>query len=203
MNLPPTPPPPSSRIRTFNQDGAYASPWSLKTRIKGLLWNFVWATLYRPTPKPLRPWRILLLKLFGADIRGVCYVANTSKVKMPWHLTMHHRACLADHAEVYNLAPVTLGARCTVAQYVYLCTGTHDLSTPDLPLQAGEIDIGPDVFVGAKAFILPGVKVGRGAVVAACAVVSKDVPEWTIVAGNPAKVIKQRDVKSPFPDSAQ
>ena len=54
------------------------------------------------------------------------------------------------------------------------------------------IVIGDDVWIGARAIILPGVHIGRGAIVSAGAVVTDDVPEYAIVAGNPARVIKQR-----------
>ena len=55
----------------------------------------------------------------------------------------------------------------------------------------GPVEIGNRVWIGDKATILPGVKIGEGAVVAANAVVTKDVPAYSMVAGNPAKVIKQ------------
>lgn len=56
----------------------------------------------------------------------------------------------------------------------------------------GKIEIGDDVWIGTEAFILPGVTVGKGAIIAARAVVSKDIPAYSIVAGNPATVVKLR-----------
>ena len=50
-------------------------------------------------------------------------------------------------------------------------------------------------WIGARAFVLPSVTIGEGAVVAACAVVTRDVPPWTVVAGNPAKVVQTRELK--------
>lgn len=76
-----------------------------------------------------------------------------------------------------------------------LCGGSHDLSSRRLPLLIGDIDIGPDAFIGARAIILPGVTIGEGAVVGAGAVVTRDVAPWTMVAGNPAKVIGHREFK--------
>ena len=77
-----------------------------------------------------------------------------------------------------------------MAQEAYLCGGTHDLSVPNLPLQVAKITIGEDAFIGARAFIMPGVTVGARAVVGACSVVTRDVVENTRVAGNPARLLK-------------
>lgn len=184
---------PAKRLRTFSQKDAYSSPWTITARLRVLLWNITWLLLFRPTPKPFRPWRVFLLRLFGARITGHVYVDASTKIKMPWNLVMENRACLGPHTELYNLAPVILRKRCTIAQYVYFCGGTHDLTTPDLPLVVGEIQIGSDVFVGAKAFFLPGVHVRDGAVVGACSVVTTDLPELMICAGNPCRPIKKRD----------
>lgn len=182
-------------METKQQDGAYASPWSTGHKIKALIWHVVWSLLYRPTPKPLYRWRVWLLKIFGADITGHCYVAASSKVKFPWLLAMRDRAALGDHVEVYNLGPCSIGARSTIAQHAYLCGGTHDLTTRDLPLVVAPVTIGEDVFVGAKALLLPGVVVNDRAVVGAGAVVTKSVDPDVIVGGNPAKVIGRRTLR--------
>jgi putative colanic acid biosynthesis acetyltransferase WcaF len=54
------------------------------------------------------------------------------------------------------------------------------------------IEVGDNAWVGARAFIGPGVRIGEGAVVGATASVCRDVPDWTVVGGNPARVIKPR-----------
>lgn len=77
-----------------------------------------------------------------------------------------------------------------------LCGGTHDFTTRRLPLVTGTIEIGADAFIGARAIILPGVKVGEGAVVGAGSVVRKDVEPWKIVAGNHAVVIGERRLEN-------
>ena len=64
-----------------------------------------------------------------------------------------------------------------------------------LSLVTGKIQIGKDSFVGAKAFILPGVHIGEGAVIGACSVVSRDMPAWMICAGNPCRPLKQRALR--------
>jgi putative colanic acid biosynthesis acetyltransferase WcaF len=91
-----------------------------------------------------------------------------------------------------SLGEIELGARCTIAQEAYLCTGTHDLTQPTFPLVVAKITVGEDAFVGARVFILPGVRIGARAIVGACSVVTNDVPDEMIAAGNPCKVLRVR-----------
>jgi putative colanic acid biosynthesis acetyltransferase WcaF len=188
----PKPPTHRDRLCTLSQESSYSSPWSLKTRVLLALWSLVYLFLFRWTPKPLFRWRAGLLRLFGAKIEGTPFVASSSHIKMPWNLTLAHRACIGANVQVYNLGPVIVGARATVAQEVYLCTGTHDFENPILPLMVGSIEIGEDAFIGARAFINPGVSVGEGAIVGACSVVTRDVAAWTVSAGNPSRVFRNR-----------
>lgn len=181
--------------RTHDQHDAYSSPWTLRTRIAGMLWRCAWLMLARWTPKIANPWRLVLLKAFGARIRGYVFVDASACIRMPWNLAMDDRACLGPGVDVYNLAPVTLGARCTIAQHVSLCTGSHDFSTHRLPLVTAPIAVGEDAFVGLRAIVLPGVRIGKGCVVGAGSVVSRDTEDWTICAGNPCRTVKKRELR--------
>lgn len=158
-----------------------------------VLFRCVWLLLCRWNPKYLARWRLFWLRLFGTNISGRPFVAPSCIIKIPWLLELRDRACLAPGCEIYNLGHITIRARATVAQHAYLCAGTHDFSLKSLPLVVAPIDVHEDVFIGAKALILPGVRVGAGAIVGAGAVVSKNVEPWSIVAGNPAKVIGERE----------
>lgn len=178
--------------RTHEQSSPYASPWTLGQRLRMLVWSFAWNALCRWTPKPFNRWRLVVLRCFGARLAGTPFVHSNARIQIPWNLVMEHRACLGDGAVAYTLAEITIEARATVAQEAYLCTGTHDFSSPNLPLQTAPIRIGANAFVGARAFVLPGVSVGEGAIVGACAVVTKPVPAYAVVAGNPARVVGQR-----------
>ena len=73
----------------------------------------------------------------------------------------------------------------------------HDLESNDFTARTEPVEIEDYVFVGPRAIILPGVKVGKGAVIAAGAVVTKNVDDFTIVGGVPAKVIGERKNKNP------
>jgi len=81
---------------------------------------------------------------------------------------------------------------------VIFYTRNHTFSRTDIPMSeqgfepTRPITICDDVWIGVRAMFLPGVTVGRGAIIGAGAVVTKDVPEWAIVAGNPARVVRFR-----------
>lgn len=179
-------------MKTYAQPSPYASPWTPGQRLRALLWGCCWSLLCGWTPKPCNPWRLFWLRIFGATIQGRPFVHQRARIQLPWNLTLHDRACLGDRANAYTLGPIRLGAGATIAQEAYLCTGTHKFDDPALPLQTAPIVIGAHAFVGARAFILPGVTVGERAIVAACAVVVHDVPAGGVVAGNPARAIARK-----------
>ena len=107
---------------------------------------------------------------------------------------MKHRACLGERANAYSLGKIKIMEGATIAQESYLCTGTHDFNDPSLQLITKPITVGKNAFIGARAMILPEVCIGERVIVGAMSVVSKDVPDHHIVAGNPAKKIGERAI---------
>lgn len=165
---------------------------SLANKLARALWQLVWLALYRPTPTFMHAWRRMLLRLFGARIGAGVHPYPSARVWAPWNLTMEPGSCLAPQVDCYCVAPVMIGQGAVVSQYSYLCTASHDHTHPAFPLIAAPISIGAKTWVAADAFIGPGVIVGAGAVVGARATVVKHVAPWTIVAGNPARVVGER-----------
>ncbi|MDP9003859.1 MAG: putative colanic acid biosynthesis acetyltransferase [Verrucomicrobiota bacterium] len=174
------------------QTSAQESPWSIGDRLLRLLWEFSWFVLCAWTPKPLNVWRLFWLRLFGAKILGRPFVHERARIAIPWNLILHDRACLGDRANAYSLGQIEIGARATVAQEVYLSTGTHDFSRPAIPLVTAKITIDEDAFLGARVFVMPGVTIGARSVIGACSVVTKDVPPDVMAAGNPCRVLGPR-----------
>ena len=175
---------------------------------KGLraLWQTVWLLFYRPTPKVLHGWRAFLLRLFGAKIGAPAYIYPSSRVWAPWNLTMGNHSTLADGVDCYCVDKVTIGSFSTVSQYSYLCTASHDyldpaiLTQPQMPLLTAPITIGDRVWVTADVFVGPGVKIADGVVVLARSSVFTDLPAWSVAAGSPAKVMRERKLHD-SPDS--
>ncbi len=167
-----------------------------------MIWNIVWLFLFRPTPKVAHFWRIFLLRAFGAKIGRRCSIYPDTRIWLPANLRMGDNCCLASGVDCYNVAPITIGDNSTVTQYSYLCTTSHDISRPEMPLVKAPIIIEDQVWITARCFIGMGVVIGRGAVVGACSVVLKDVAPWTVVGGNPAVFLKERKILSGEPEEA-
>ena len=174
------------------QASAFQSPWPGSDRFLRVLWEFCWFFFCVWTPKPLNPWRLFWLRVFDAKIDGTPFVHQRARIAIPWNLILHDRACLGDRANVYSLGEIEIGARATVAQEAYLSAGTHDFQQPAMPLVTARIVIGEEAFIGARAFVLPGVTIGSRSVIGACSVVTRDVPENVIAAGNPCRVLRPR-----------
>ena len=139
--------------------------------------------------------RNLILRAFGMRMVGRSLVYSTCDVFAPWNLRIGDQSCIGPHVEIYNKACVTIGSNAVVSQGTYICTAGHDTGSELMRLVTRPVVIGDRVWIGARAIILPGVTIGEGAVVAAGAVVTKDVEPWAVVGGNPAKFIKRRVLK--------
>ncbi|MEM8856027.1 MAG: DapH/DapD/GlmU-related protein [Pseudomonadota bacterium] len=181
---------------THTQDSAYSTPWSRKSLLAKALFDVVWMVACRWTPRPMKGYRNAVLKAFGAKIEGAAFVDASARIHFPWQLVLKDRACIAKRVDVYNLATITLEARSTVAQDTMLCCGTHDFASPKLELMTAPIVIGEDAFVGARAIILPGVRVADRAIVGAGAVLSGPTQAGMVYAGNPAKQVGERRARA-------
>jgi putative colanic acid biosynthesis acetyltransferase WcaF len=174
-------------------DVNFKSPYSKTDLIKRIIWQLVWNVFARPFPKnTFRYWKVFLLNIFNAKIHRTATIYSSAKIFMPWNLEMDEYSCLASDVDCYNAAKVKIGKHVTVSQYSYLCTASHDIQSKSHILFSKPISLNDFSWVAAKAFIGPGVTIGTGAVVGATASVFKDVEEWTVVGGNPAKPIKKR-----------
>lgn len=94
---------------------------------------------------------------------------------------------------------IRIGNNVKFGPQVFIWSSNHNYFAPkNLPYDNKQIDklvtICDNVWVGAKASIIPGVTIGEGAVIGMCAVVTKDVPPCAVVGGNPAKILKYRDI---------
>jgi putative colanic acid biosynthesis acetyltransferase WcaF len=135
-----------------------------------------------------------LLRLFGAKIGRGCRIAPSCFVWAPWNLIMEDFVALAQGVDCYSVDKIILGSYSTVSQRAFICTASHDVSYLSRPLIHSPIIVGEHAWICAESFVAPGVEVGHGAIVGARSVVTKNVSAWTIVAGNPARYIRVREI---------
>jgi putative colanic acid biosynthesis acetyltransferase WcaF len=173
------------------QSNRSAKKYTNREILLRVVWGFGHLA-FRLSPRPCFGWRRMVLRCFGAKIGAHVNTYPSTRVHFPWNLTVGDWSAIGDQAFIYNLGKVTLGEKVTISHRAQLCAGTHDYTQPDLPLLKPPIVIGNQAWICADAFVGPGLTVGEGAIVGARAVVTKTVEPWSIVAGNPARFIKNR-----------
>ena len=189
-SAPPSLPPSLDQLQKF------ANPHGLKNKVLRVLWGWVWLFLFRPSPRLLWGWRAALLRLFGARIAPGSRISASAQFWAPWNLSVGAGAAIGENVDCYCVAPITLGAKVNISKYSFLCSAAHDIHDPAGALTAAPIVIEDGAWVFADVFIGPGVTVGQGAVVGARASVFRDVAPWTVVGGNPARFLKNRELRS-------
>jgi maltose O-acetyltransferase len=110
--------------------------------------------------------------------------------------TLGEHSVINQNCRLDNRGAITIGNNVSISAEVCILTADHDLQSPDYFGSERGVSIDDYAFIGTRALILPGVNIGRGAAVGAGAVVTKDVPEYAIVAGCPAKQIGERRVQA-------
>ncbi len=176
------------------QNTYVGTSFSKKNVLGRILWAIVGGTFFRYSPRPLHGWRIFLLRCFGAKVGKGVLIFPLVKVWAPWNLELRYECVIANRVNLYCQGRITIGCQAIISQGTHICAGTHDYNKPDFPLITSPILIDDQAWVAAEAFIHPGVTIGKGAVVGARSVVTKDMPEWMVCAGHPCKPIKPRDM---------
>lgn len=172
-----------------------SSPWTLREKIGRALWMLLGRPAFRMTFHNWDALRRAILRLFGARVGRGVRIRPTARIEIPWHIDLRDGCVIGDYAILYSLGKITVGERTIVSQYAHLCAGTHDFTKRTFPLLRPPIEVGPDAWIGADAFVGPGVTVGRLAVLGARASAYKDLEARMIHVGNPAKALKERELR--------
>lgn len=133
-----------------------------------------------------------MLRCFGAKLGKDCHIYPKARIWSPWNLICDDVVAIADDAIIYNPAQIKLGSHVIISQEAYLCGATHDYEDPAFPLRSLPISIGAHAWVCARATVQPGVSVGDGAVLGLGAIATRNLEQWSVYAGVPARKIKDR-----------
>jgi putative colanic acid biosynthesis acetyltransferase WcaF len=158
------------------------------------LWWIVQFFLIKPSPQFMYAWRRFWIQLFGAQIGKQVLIRPSVKVTYPWKLKIGDYSWIGDDVVLYTLGNIEIGSHTVISQRSYICTGSHDYTSPTFDIYAKAIHIGDQVWIAADVFVAPGVTIGDGAVVGARSTVLHDLPFGMVCYGNPAKPIRSRQM---------
>jgi acetyltransferase-like isoleucine patch superfamily enzyme len=123
-----------------------------------------------------------------------CYFRFSSRITIGNYVAIN-RGCEFYATYLKGGADILIGDHVTFSPHVRLHTAAHDYTTLNMADKVGTIVIEDYAWLGSGVIVLPGVRIGRGAVIGAGAVVTKDVPPFSVCAGIPAKVVRKRLLK--------
>jgi putative colanic acid biosynthesis acetyltransferase WcaF len=132
--------------------------------------------------------RCAILRSFGAHVGSGVLIRHRVTVQWPWKLSIADDSWIGMGAELYNLEDIVIGSDVCISQHVFLCTGSHDRSSPTFEFDNGPIVVEDGVWVCARSTVLRGVTIGANSVVGATSLVSRDVPPNSIVQPAPSTV---------------
>lgn len=170
-------------------------------RIVNRFWNWIldleililtWSGLV-----PSHLFRLMMYRSAGMKIGKDSRIHIGARFFEPWNIVIGKDTIIGDNVFLDGRDRLVIGDHVDIASQVLIYNSEHDISSSDFHAVSGPVIINDYVFIGPRAVVLPGVKIGKGAVVAAGAVVTRDVEDFKIVGGVPAQVIGERKLKDP------
>ncbi len=139
--------------------------------------------------------RRFFYRLGGMTIGAGSTIHTHARFYQPSNIQIGKDSIIGEYAVLDGRKRLSIGDHVDIATEVMIYNSQHDVHSSDFAALSAPVTIHDYVFIGPRAIILPGVIIGKGAVIGAGAVVTKDVNEFEIVGGVPAKVIGERNVK--------
>lgn len=166
-------------------------------REKSIILIFIYRLCYqlfiRCSPGPFHQWRNIVYRFFGAKIGRKVRISNSAILYYPWNITIGDFCWIGDHCNLYSIDKIVIGNNVALAHHIFISTAAHDVSNSSFETIRKPVRICDEVWIASNAFINMGVTLNKGAVIGACAVVTKDMPEGYICLGFPAKPVKMRN----------
>jgi maltose O-acetyltransferase len=146
---------------------------------------------------PFHSIRKFFYRISGMKIGKGSTIHTWARFFNPKGIEIGEDTIIGDHVFLDGRALLKIGSHVDIASHVQIYNSQHDIDSQDFGAVEAPVEIADYVFIGPRAIVLPGVKIGRGAVVAAGAVVTSDIGEFEVWGGVPTKFIRQRKLKDP------
>lgn len=153
-------------------------------------------------PKDLSAQMVMIKNLFGSTGKNV-YIQPAFNCDVGKNIHVGEEFLCNYNVKILDIAPVHIGDYCMIGPNTLIATVNHPLTPKGRRQRLARgipVTIGNDVWIGGNCTILPGVTIGNNVIIAAGSVVTKDVPDNTLVGGNPAKKI--RDLENDLEENA-
>ncbi len=160
------------------------------------LWLLVSLVLFRLCPFKLSGLKCVVLRWFGARVGKSVTIKPQVKITFPWKLVVGDYVWLGEECWLLNLEQIVIGSHVSISQRAFLCTGSHNYKVPSFDLIVKPIVVEDGAWIGASAWVGPGVTVGTHAVLTAGSVATRNLDPWGIYRGNPAEFQKKRAVSA-------
>lgn len=141
---------------------------------------------------PMHVIRKLTCKIFMQNFDFSTSIFRNVDLRSPYRISIGKHCNINKNCVLDGRGELSIGNNVDIAQDVYIWTEEHDYNSPTYSARIAPVIIEDYVWIASRATILPGVKIGRGSVIACGAIVTKDIPPLSIVAGVPAKIIGER-----------
>ncbi|HEU5047988.1 MAG TPA: acyltransferase [Rickettsiales bacterium] len=170
------------------------------TKLYRLFTFFLYIAIFRHTPEDYRPYALFFPHIRNFLVRQFLSQCG-SKIRVKSGADISPNISIGNESELGTRCViaknVTIGDNVIMGPDVKIYSGNHVHDSLDVPIQKQgdvwhSVTIGNDVWIGANVIILPKRKIGNHAILAAGSVITKDVPDYAIVGGNPAQIIKFR-----------
>ena len=169
----------------------------IANRVYSYILDFSLMILHVTTWIPLHTLRNFIWRLSGMTIGPKSTLHTGVRVFNPMNIRIGKGTIIGYRSFLDGRRKIRIGDHTDIASEVMIYNEEHDIDDPEFKATGEEVIIGNYVFIGPRAIILPGVSVGDNAVIAAGAVVTKDVSKGEVVGGVPAKKIRNRKLKNP------
>ncbi len=164
-------------------------------RIKNIFLEFEVFLLHLVGYVPFHHIRRFFYRLAGIKIGKGSTIHTRSKFYDPKNIAIGEDTIIGEGVVLDGRDKIVIGNHVDIASDVMIYNSEHDINSEDFKAINAPVFIEDYCFIGPRTIILPGVKIGKGAVVAAGAVITKDVPPFAVVGGVPAKIIGERKQK--------
>lgn len=141
---------------------------------------------------PARRLRHRLYRRMGLQLHPTAVIHRGLEIRHPHRVSIGAGTVVGFDVILDGRRHITIGDHVNLSSEVAIWTLQHDYRDPDFAEVGAPVVVGDRAWLSFRATILPGVTIGEGAVVAAGAVVTRDVPPYTVVAGTPARVVAER-----------